>query len=143
MKKILSAALALSMLTGLLAFSANAAVLEPLPPGTCQYLGEDISPRGTVETYSFSTTGTSYLELPNFTGEYRRGDQIHVTGTWKPSFGQLAIEFYADDGSAVLGYLNSGNDYNVFQLNSSSIWHLHVKSVSGTDLSGTLQLTID
>ena len=141
MRRLLACLLMFTILGTGIGTAAGAEVIPQLPLGM-ELLGKEDCAGKYIETYrgSIPEDGT-YLELKEFSGEQEAGTVVTVTGIWGPSYASLAVEFYADDGTATLGFLRSG-ETNVFHLRSSSTWHVHVRAAEGDAASGTIQLTI-
>ena len=141
MRRLLTFVLTLAVLSAGIGSAAGAERFQQLPLGM-ELLGTEDREGTHIETYrgGIPEDGT-YLELEEFSGEQEEGTVVTVTGVWGPSYASVAVEFYADDGTATLGFLRSG-ETNVFQLLSSSTWHVHIRAAEGDGASGTIQLTI-
>ena len=143
MKQLLTCLLSVAVLFASFGSAGGAYVpSESLQP-SAQLLNRELYEDKGVETYQ-AVVGEdgAYLELSDFSMAREAGTTITVNGVWKPFHVELALEFYADDGTATLGFLRSG-EYNVFHLNSSSTWHLRIWVTDGLGTAdGTIQLTI-
>ena len=143
MKRLLACFLTLAALCTSLGTAAGTyEPSEAAQPGA-QLLNRELYAGKSVETYQavIPEDGT-YLEICDFSTERAAGTTVTVNGVWKAHYTELVLEFYADDGTATLGFLRSG-EHNVFQLKSSSVWHLHIGVADGLGTAdGTIQLTI-
>ena len=141
-KRFMSLFLAVVMAVGMVSSGFAAAPVNEILYGSATKLGEEITPYGTVETYNIVVPADgSWVEVSEFRGEYQNGDRITVSSLWEPSYASLALEFYADDGTATMGFMRSG-EKNQFNLKSSSMWNLRVRAAEGTGAEGSLQITI-
>lgn len=105
------------------------------------YVGEEITPRGRVEVYTFAIPGDgNYYEIPDFRGEYSKGTTFTVEGTWDPSYAALTVMFRdVVKGGAVEAPNMACNERHTFTLWNSSDWALFVRA-NGQSLVGTIRI---
>lgn len=105
-------------------------------------LEEEITPRGVVRTFAINIPADGNLhELPEFEGEYIKNTLLTITGTWKPSYGDLEVHF-TDETFGGSGYtsLRKSGDSSEFALWATSNWSLSVQART-VAVVGTLQIT--
>lgn len=105
------------------------------------YVGEEITPRGRVEVYTFVIPGDgNYYEIPDFRGEYSKGTTLTVEGTWDPSYASLTVMFRdIVKGGAVEVPDMVCNEERTFTLWNSSDWALFVRA-KDQGLVGTIRV---
>lgn len=106
------------------------------------YVGQEITPRGRVEIYSFIIPNNGiFYELPNFRGEYTRNTVISIQGTWSPSYERISVMFQdMNTGGSMTGNVDC-NEERSFALWSNSEWACFVKADS-KNISGTIRMEI-
>lgn len=144
-QKFLAMLLTVAMVCGVSASAEHAQVTEIATPdietSTVTFIGENVAPGGTVQTFTLELNGgAKFIEIPDFAGEYTANTRIQLSGTWKPFYANLTLEFRDDNYGGAVGSTFKSGVSKSFTLTRNSSYSLYVKS--DYDLAGTLQLTI-
>ena len=100
-------------------------------------IGTEVTERGRIDTYRFHISGSAYLEISDFRGEYSKNSHIEIQGTCGPSYEDISImaKDMRTGGSATVNV--SKDNTASMTLWSSSTWGLFINS-TGTGVTGTI-----
>ena len=148
MKKLLSAFSVLLMMAALSvqALASEAASIHQADasspkPLEITLIGQERTPHGRIDVYSFYLDSGAFCELPDFRGTYGDGSRVTVEGTWNPTYGRLQVLLKElEFGSSVYSYV-ACNEPTTYGLWHSSAWSCFLKA-AGRPLSGTLRVEV-